>query len=153
MGDESPDEIEALPPDAIEGEITEEAARQVADRAIRFLATRFSGPLPPPGVLQAYDELSPGLAGRIVSMAEREQEHRHALERGAFDEDSKLGRRGQIFALLVAAGGLIAAVILGLAGEPLAAAIIGSVDLLGLVTVFLLGPRLGGETAPVDSES
>jgi uncharacterized membrane protein len=42
-----------------------------------------SGPLPTPTELAAYDELLPGTADRIISMAEREQAARHNLEESA----------------------------------------------------------------------
>jgi hypothetical protein len=41
------------------------------------------GPIPAPSILRSYDEIVPGAAERIIAMAEREQEHRHAWERGA----------------------------------------------------------------------
>ncbi len=42
----------------------------------------FAGPLPAPEILAAYDEVLPGLAERIVRLTEREQQHRHELEKG-----------------------------------------------------------------------
>ncbi|MCY4260930.1 MAG: DUF2335 domain-containing protein [Rhodobacteraceae bacterium] len=33
----------------------------------------FSGPIPPPSMLKDYDDISPGLADRIVGIAEKEQ--------------------------------------------------------------------------------
>ncbi|MBI1800726.1 MAG: DUF2335 domain-containing protein, partial [Chloroflexi bacterium] len=40
----------------------------------------FSGPIPPPSLLSQYEQAFPGLADRIVKMAEREQTHRHHIE-------------------------------------------------------------------------
>lgn len=40
-----------------------------------------SGPLPPPEVLKAYDEVLKGAAKRIFDMAERQATHRQALEK------------------------------------------------------------------------
>ena len=42
--------------------------------------THFSGPLPPPESLAQYDKIVPGAAERIISMAEKEMEHRHKNE-------------------------------------------------------------------------
>ena len=36
----------------------------------------FSGPIPPPGLMSAYENVHPGLADRIMTMAEKEQDHR-----------------------------------------------------------------------------
>jgi hypothetical protein len=41
----------------------------------------FSGPLPPPAILKAYDLVEPGLASRITGLAERQAVHRMALEK------------------------------------------------------------------------
>lgn len=43
----------------------------------------FSGPLPPPSYLREYETTIPGAGDRIISMAEREQQHRHDWERSA----------------------------------------------------------------------
>lgn len=40
----------------------------------------FSGPIPPPSLLASYDALQSGLADRIVSMAEKEQNSRHDID-------------------------------------------------------------------------
>jgi uncharacterized membrane protein len=39
------------------------------------------GPLPSPVLLEQYDQVLPGLAETIVRMAEREQAHRHEMDR------------------------------------------------------------------------
>ena len=40
----------------------------------------YSGPIPPPDILAKYEQLSAGLADRIVQMAETEGNHRRGLE-------------------------------------------------------------------------
>lgn len=68
-----------------------------------------SGPLPPPETLEAYGKVVPGLAEKIVDMADREQRHRHELEREDLKQDRREARRGQylgfvtILLLIVAA--------------------------------------------------
>ncbi len=46
-------------------------------------AHHFSGPLPRPEDLKKYDDILPGAAERIISMAENESRHRHESERRA----------------------------------------------------------------------
>ena len=41
----------------------------------------FSGPVPPPEILQAYNKVMPDGAERILSMAERQSLHRQELEK------------------------------------------------------------------------
>lgn len=41
----------------------------------------YRGPLPPPAMLNDYNSVLPGLAARIVQMAENEQNHAHRMQR------------------------------------------------------------------------
>lgn len=70
----------------------------------------FSGPLPPPEILAKYDDVSPGFAERLMTMAENNQAHRHAMEREVIPARAKLELRGQII------GAAIAFLVLAFAG-------------------------------------
>lgn len=48
------------------------------DHSLVVQATAFSGPLPPPQVLAQYESILPGSANRILSMAEKQSEHRRS---------------------------------------------------------------------------
>ncbi|MBG6243268.1 MAG: DUF2335 domain-containing protein [Candidatus Symbiopectobacterium sp. Dall1.0] len=39
----------------------------------------FTGPFPPPDILEKYNHVLPGAAERIFSLTEREQQHRHSI--------------------------------------------------------------------------
>lgn len=57
------------------------------------IATRhksFEGPLPHPEILKRYDEIVPGLAERIVAMAEKEQDARLSIAKEETDQKSQL---------------------------------------------------------------
>ncbi len=41
----------------------------------------FAGPIPSPEVMQEYKDIDPGLPDRIMTMAEKQQAHRTAMER------------------------------------------------------------------------
>lgn len=45
-------------------------------------SSSFSGPLPPPDLLAEYEQVLPGLADRIVRMAEDEGAHRRFIQKG-----------------------------------------------------------------------
>lgn len=64
----------------------------------------FSGPLPPPAVLERYDEVLPGSAERILAMAENEQRHRHGYDNSLLS----LFTRGQWFAFVLGLAALSA---------------------------------------------
>ena len=60
----------------------------------------FSGPLPHPDILSRYDAITPGAADRIISMAEREENHRHAMEEQALAAQVRDNLLGAIFAIV-----------------------------------------------------
>jgi uncharacterized membrane protein len=64
--------------------------------AIEFQATYHSGPLPTPKDLHEYNLVEPGAADRIIGMAEREQGHRHEMERGLLRTHSRNSTLGVI---------------------------------------------------------
>jgi uncharacterized membrane protein len=69
-------------------------------------ATAFSGPIPPPQLLSEYEQTLPGLADRLVAIAERESDHRRALQRRAI-RLSELGlAAGFAIAMTALAGGI-----------------------------------------------
>jgi uncharacterized membrane protein len=49
-------------------------------KSVQAKAVSFSGPLPPPEVLQNYNQITPGAADRIISMAEKQSQHRQESE-------------------------------------------------------------------------
>ena len=82
----------------------------------------FSGPLPPPSLLQHYEETLPGLAARIVAMAEKEQSARQRNNIFSFINDLL-----KILGSIAVSAGLIAAgVYCGLIGEPWLGGVIGT---------------------------
>ena len=61
----------------------------------------FSGPLPPPAILAAYNQIIPNAADRILAMAERQSAHREALEARVVEGNLASQRRGSYFAFLI----------------------------------------------------
>lgn len=66
----------------------------------------FSGPIPPPEFLREYETIMPGLADRIVKMAEKQGDHRQGLETRAVNAEIERGRLGMISGFFVALLGL-----------------------------------------------
>lgn len=56
------------------------------ETAIVTKSVQFSGPIPHPDTLKKYNDIVPGLADRIVSMAELDQRHIHEMERKSLDQ-------------------------------------------------------------------
>ena len=106
---------------------------------IKQSAYTFSGPIPPPEILSKYDKISPGLAEKIIIMAEKQSTHRQSLESKVIYSDIKIRSRGQIFAFIL---GILAAcfsTLLLLNGKSIS----GFITLFGtlgtLITAFMYG--------------
>src|SRR4051812_36415597 len=84
--------------ESVDGELVDP---QTALRELGMLVeqTYRRGPLPTAEELEAYERALPGGAGRIVAMAEREQDPRHRCDQ----EDRRIETRGQHYALVAVA--------------------------------------------------
>ncbi|MGB0835372.1 MAG: DUF2335 domain-containing protein [Psychrobium sp.] len=102
---------------------------------------RYSGPLPPPKMLNDYELINSGFAERIVAMAEKEQSHRHGIEKTAVTGAIEKDKRSQNYALFaivflsLICGGLI------YGGHDVAGTVLGGATLVGLVALFITGKR------------
>jgi uncharacterized membrane protein len=76
---------------------TGEVRARVAERVVRSISAEFfRGPLPHPRHLESYERICPGLAGRIVAMAEKAHERQESRLDAAMRyeyEDRSLGLR------------------------------------------------------------
>lgn len=97
----------------------------------------FSGPFPPPDVLEQYIRLAPDFAELIKKMSLDEQKYAHDRDSRIIDESFKLKKRGQTFALSIALFALTGGVICILIGFEVAGTIVSGVGLSGLVSEFL----------------
>ena len=60
--------------------VPESKKEEVKEALMIIRSEMYSGPIPPPEALARYEEIQPGAADRILKMAEKQQEHRMALE-------------------------------------------------------------------------
>lgn len=123
----------------------------------------FSGPIPSPEVLEKYNQILPGAAGRIITMAEGEGNHRRAQEKKqlASDSDARkfaletdrqtivrsfdIQRRGQwlgfVIGTITISAGLAGALFAPNTWGQVLSALIGSGGVVALVSVFVIGQR------------
>jgi uncharacterized membrane protein len=90
-------------------------------------------------MLAEYDRIVPGVAGRIVAMAESQLAHRQSLERRVISSDIWAARVGQLLAFILGMTAIVGGfrlIELGKDGYGIAS-IIGAVG--GLVGVFIYG--------------
>lgn len=99
----------------------------------------WSGPLPHPSDLVAYNDIVQDGAERILAMAESRAAHDRKMERLEQASEAKLAMWGQWLGLAVVLGVLILAAYMAYLGATTAAAIVTGVDLVGLAAVFVLG--------------
>lgn len=124
------------------GETNPSRAREedtrAAAQALLVSASSFSGPLPPPDVLAAYERVLPGSADRIIRMAEDQGSHRRGLERQELAANIRTQSQGQwlafVIALLVSAGGIY----LLATGNGVSGLVALLTPLAGLVALFLV---------------
>ncbi|WP_246194781.1 DUF2335 domain-containing protein [Allochromatium palmeri] len=111
----------------------------VSTRALLMAEVREThiGPLPHADLLNRYDDATRQI---IVQMAVDEQRHTHQMQAKSLDGAIRKDRRGQVFGLLIALTGLLVAGFVA-TFSPTAAAVIGSIDLLGMVALFV-APRV-----------
>lgn len=105
------------------------------------LSATYSGPLPPPQVLDFYDKCVPGAANRIIAMAEKQQEHRLRIEEKAVDKSLEANKMGQIFAFVIAVLALLAITFLGYHGMQTTASALAVVTGGGIVGAFITGRK------------
>ena len=90
------------------------------------IATEVSKILPSPADLERFEKILPGFTDRILSRAEKEQDHRHSME-----------ARGQVFAFAVALVVIVSGIALIAFGHQIEGGFLGGVPLAALVYVFL----------------
>jgi len=133
--------VEALREVGVTGEDASKLARQV--RLAVMSEEMTTGHFPPPGMLERYDKVVPGLADRIIVIAERAAES-DLLERSSIADDRRtlVGQRGrgQWLAFGLTAALIVAAsVFFALGNNTAGIAFLGS-------DVFLVGVALLGGT-------
>jgi len=79
---------------------------------------------------------------RIITMAEKQSDHRIQLENHAIKEELKQSRLGQFFGFILGLVGMGLATILALYGHETIAGIFGTTTIIGLVTVFVIGKKI-----------
>jgi len=95
------------------------------------------GPLPCSEEMKNYEKVQPGSADRIIGMAEKEQIHRHVMDKSEQPVRHRQLKRGQWFSLAVGVGGLGVATLLALTGHDWVAALIATITIGTILTAFI----------------
>ena len=130
------------PEEIILDAIPDEGKKREAQEAIMLIRQEaFFGPIPPPKAMAEYEALLPGSADRILSMAEKQQEHRISLEKLAVSSDLSQNKRGQMFGFIVFLIALAAGILFAFKGwVPLATTFLTG-TMVSIIAIFVLGRR------------
>jgi len=127
--------------------LSEQSQRSPA-QVIERLTLMFSGPHPPPEMLDAYERVVAGAAGRILNQGLSETTHRHEMERGLLDmqrEDMQKSHNetqlGLYLGAAVVALVVVAGIVALLLGHPLVGGVTLVADLATLAGVFVYRSR------------
>jgi uncharacterized membrane protein len=111
-----------------------------------YRSLELAGPIPAPAILGQYEKLVPGTAERLIAMAEKEQNHRHQMDRKITDAQINDLRRsrlennlGQVFGLVIGLSAILAGSYTALKGSQVVGGLIGTAGVAGLVSAFVLG--------------
>lgn len=75
------------------------------------IQSEFSGPIPPPDIIEKYEHILPGSADRIIAMAEKQSIHRQNMERTMVESEARDSLLGIVFAFMLGIGCIIAAIV------------------------------------------
>jgi uncharacterized membrane protein len=114
---------------------------QGTPRLLRAQVAAFSGPIPPPDLLDRYNQMIPGGADRILKMAEKQSAHRQYIEKWAVIGGTILSYFGVGCAACIALGALYLGYRLIMNGQVIPGAVFGGGGLTGLVAAFIYGTR------------
>lgn len=122
-------------------EIVRELPREEQKVLLRALSVRknFSGPLPDGETIKVYAEVIPDGGDRLMNTVEKQLDHRIEIEKAGVKRSFNQSSTGQWMAFAIALVFGLIAWDLARNGQTTVAAILGSVDLVALVAVFITG--------------
>ena len=118
----------------------------VGSRSQTFLTNHHytgSGPLPSAAALREYEQIAPGLPGRIADQFIAQGGHRRELEKKEADSGARRRDRGQTMAFWLALSSIVAATVLGVWGNPVLAGVVVIVGVGGPAAAFVLARTVG----------
>jgi len=98
----------------------------------------FSGPLPPPTILEQYERVSPGAAAIIIKKFEQQTDHRIGIEKSVIKAGNFKEILGLIFGFIIAMTTIVGGIYTALKGYPFLGGPLTFTGLAILVGVFFL---------------
>ena len=108
---------------------------------VNIASHHFSGPIPPPDILERYNVVHPGASGIILEAFQKQSDHRRNLESIVIRQGARDSLLGLIFAFILGLSTVMGAVICILNEHQTAGTLLGGVGLTSLVGTFIYGTR------------
>jgi len=124
-----------------------EVQRQVVSVAMSVVE-EYSGDVVHPRIARGWEELCPGAANRLLTMAEKQGEHRIWWEKSAINHGAAFQYLGLVFAFLVSLSLIAGAVYCATINQPWVSGALVAASAVGMVKAFLeIRKRTQGESA------
>lgn len=124
-------------------ELKEKDPTKYAQLSLLIQASRiqssYSSPLPPPEIIEGYEKILPGSADRILTMTEKQGEHRRKLEESVVTSDIKRSNLGLWLAAGVTTIIVLCATYLAVNGRETTAGIMVGTAMVTLSGNFIYG--------------
>ncbi len=117
--------------------ILEKAPAEVRTTVLMSMSQYYQGPLPPPNFIEGYNLHIPNGGDRLMTMVEKQVDHRIRLESKVIESDVKRANLGLIIGSFITFGALAGAFVLILGGKSVEGGLFGGAPLLTLVGLFL----------------
>lgn len=118
--------------------IPDDVTRQIVKQS---LSISKSGPLPDPTDFSKYEEVVPGAGDRILTMTEKEQDHRHSIDTKEQDKfhrnNTILSLAGIILGGVISMTGIVGGIYLAVQENAFAGAFISTISLGSIVANIL----------------
>jgi uncharacterized membrane protein len=101
----------------------------------------YQGPIPAPDDFARFEDILPGSADRIMTLTERQTDHRMRLESSVVASQQAQSARGQWFAFLIGLYGITAGAYVALQGHDWVGGGIAGTTVISLVYTFVTGKR------------
>lgn len=131
-------QLSLIDPKIFEG-IKKEKIQRIIKSVVVTMHKTHSGPLPDPDTLAQYSEIIPNGAERIMSMAEKQFDHRIKMENKVVSGQLFQSNLGQILAFLIGLAALGSATYVIISGHEWTGVVLGVGGLTSLVTAFIKG--------------
>lgn len=135
------EEVNAINPNLLKN-LSAEKKKELASTVFMMQMRSHSGPLPSPETFEGYERVLQGSAERIITMAEKQQDHRMTMESTHLNKEHGQSRTGQWLGFVLALFAMALGGYLTLNGHDTVGGILLGSTLVSLVTVFVLGKTM-----------